>query len=74
MSNKLPEQDVADLRDLACRFPRAGRVEAIFLRPQRRGAVQSVAQAMALAACGLEGDHYAQPARSRVAGGSRQIT
>lgn len=70
----MAEQDAADLRDLACRFPRAGRVEAIFLRPQRRGAVQLVAQAMAIAACGLEGDHYAQPARSRVAGGSRQIT
>lgn len=70
----MAEQGAADLRDLACRFPRAGRVEAIFLRPQRRGAVQSVEQALAIAACGLEGDHYAQPSRSRVAGGSRQIT
>lgn len=62
------------MRDLMSRFPRNGRVESIFLRPQRRGAVQSVAHALALAACGLEGDHYAKPARSRVDGGSRQIT
>ncbi len=66
--------DGSSMRDLASRFPRNGRVEAIFLRPQRRGVVQSVAQALALAACGLQGDHYAQPARSRVEGGSRQIT
>jgi len=77
MSNNLSaaaEQTEADLRDLASRFPRAGRVEGIFLRPQRRGAVQSVEQALAIAACGLEGDHYAKPSRSRVEGGSRQIT
>jgi MOSC domain-containing protein YiiM len=62
------------MRDLTSRFPRNGRVEAIFLRPLRRGAVQSVDHALALAACGLQGDHYAQPSRGRVDGGSRQIT
>ena len=66
--------ETPDLRDLSAQFPRNGKVDAIFLRPQRRGEVQSVKQALAITACGLEGDHYATPSRNRVEGGARQIT
>jgi len=64
----------ADLRDLSSRFPRQGRLEAIYVRPRRRGEVVTVDAVTAIAACGLQGDHYAQPSRSRVEGNKRQVT
>lgn len=68
------EEGGVDLRDLSSRFPRSGRIDAIYLRPQRRGEVTTVESVMAVAGVGLGGDHYAQPARSRVGGGKRQVT
>ncbi len=56
-----------DLRALTSRFPRAGRLDAILLRPAPRVPVQRVEQARAVAGRGLEGDR----ARS---GGRRQVT
>jgi len=62
------------LRQLASQFPRPGRIEAIYLRPQRRAEVRRVKSALALPARGLEGDHTAQRLPLRPEGGKRQIT
>lgn len=60
---------MTDLRALSLQFARPGRLDAILVRPQRRGAVLSVEKGVALADRGLEGD------RSAVRlGGMRQVT
>jgi MOSC domain-containing protein YiiM len=61
-----------DLRALTRRFPRAGRVEAIYLRPGRDQ--PAVAVSCALAERGLEGDRSAARPASRPGGGKRQVT
>jgi MOSC domain-containing protein YiiM len=63
-----------DLRALATRFPRAGRLEAILLRPARGIPMQSIERVRAIGGRGLEGDRAA--ARSPVpgAGSKRQVT
>ncbi len=63
-----------DLRSLTRRFPRAGRLEAIYLRPGRDEAAVSVASAFALAERGLQGDRSAAKPASRPGGGKRQVT
>ena len=64
------EEDLDDdIRELMTRFPRAGRLEWIGLRPGRRALVETVDSTEAIEARGLMGDHSA--ARP---GGKRQVT
>ena len=63
-----------DLRTLTQQFPQAGRVEAIFLRPQRGAAVVSVASASAIVARGLDGDRSAARPSAMADGHKRQVT
>ena len=57
-------------------FPRAGRLDAIFLRPARRVAVRSAASAQAVAGLGLAGDRSAinTMAQTPGLGSKRQVT
>jgi MOSC domain-containing protein YiiM len=61
---------MTDLRELTGHFPRAGRLEAILLRPARRVAPLSVHEAIAIAGHGLERDHNS----AGRPGGQRQVT
>lgn len=66
--------DGTDLRSLSTRFPRAGRVEAIHLRPARGTPAIRVAQVNAVAGRGLEGDRAGARPSSGARGGARQVT
>jgi MOSC domain-containing protein YiiM len=63
-----------DLRSLTARFPRAGRLEAIVLRPGRDAPAVAVASTHALPERGLAGDHRGDKPASRPGGGKRQVT
>jgi MOSC domain-containing protein YiiM len=65
---------VDDLRGLTRRFPRPGRLDAIYLRPGRDVPAISVSSAAALTGRGLEGDRSAMKPSSTVGGGKRQVT
>lgn len=54
----LPPPD-SMLGEMMSRFPRAGRVEWIGLRPARAQPMRVVKEATAIAAKGLHGDRYA---------------
>jgi MOSC domain-containing protein YiiM len=58
-----------DLAKLMAQFPRAGKLEWIGIRSQRRAPVASVPQVEAIAGYGLAGDHYAS-----TTDGKRQVT
>lgn len=66
--------DPLNLHQLVQQFPHPGRVEALFLRPERHTAVQAVDEALALAERGLQGDRSAAKAPSRAGGSNRQVT
>ena len=63
-----------DLRSLTARFPRAGRLDAIVLRPARGRPAVLADTAVAVAARGLQGDRSATSPPSRPGGGKRQVT
>ena len=72
--NRPRAADAEGLRVLTARFPHAGRLEAILLRPQRGVPMQSVDAVEVIAARGLTGDRSALRASSVPGGGKRQVT
>lgn len=68
----------ATLRELTAHFARAGRIEQVLLRPQRRGAMLRVDAAPAIAGHGLQGDRAAARAVGGAGGvpggGRRQVS
>jgi len=65
---------VDDLRSLTRQFPRGGRIEAIYLRPERGVPARSVPSALALVDRGLQGDRSAAKPPSRAGGSKRHVT
>ena len=59
----------SELAKLMARFPRAGKLEWIGIRAERRAPVASLDQVEAIAGYGLAGDHYASKSN-----GKRQVT
>lgn len=72
--SKDSDVDDVSLRRLCARFPRPGRIEAIYLRPGRRSEVISAEEAIAIQARGLEGDRKSAATPSKPQGGPRQVT
>ena len=64
------DDEGSDLRSLARQFPLPGRIEAIYLRPQRGVATVGVNSVIAIGSRGLEGDR----STSGREGGKRQVT
>lgn len=68
------EPHPATLRELTAQFPRAGRIEQVLLRPQRRGAMLRVDAVHAIAGHGLQGDRAAARSATAEGGGRRQVS
>lgn len=66
--------DSLSLRRLTRQFPRDGRIDAIYLRPERRVPVVRVDAVLALVDRGLQGDRAAARMPSVAGGGKRQVT
>ena len=64
----------SELREMTSRFARTGRLDAIFLRPERRTAVVQIDSATAVIGLGLVGDHRAARTPTHAGAGKRQIT
>ena len=63
-----------NLHQLTRQFPRAGRLDAILLRPARRAPMQAVQQAQLAQSRGLLGDRTADATAPGAIGGKRQVT
>jgi MOSC domain-containing protein YiiM len=62
------------LRALTTQFPQTGRLDAIWVRAQRRGAMQAMNEAQAEVGRGLLGDHRSATLRTDPARRGREIT
>lgn len=65
---------MTDMRTLTRQFAQTGKLEHIFLRPERRVPVESVLETMALVDWGLQGDRAANKAVTKPSGSKRQVT
>lgn len=70
----MSEVEPKTLRTLMQRFPRAGRLEAMLLRPARRADVHEVDVGEAIADHGLTGDRKTARPPGAAGGGKRQVT
>lgn len=66
--------EASTVRSLTSQYPRAGRLEHILLRPARRTPVNSVAEVLAIAGRGLEGDRSCKPRPQNQPESKRQVT
>jgi len=66
--------DDSSLRNLTRQFTKPGKLEAIYLRPERDALCVARQQATAIAKRGLEGDRASQRTSSKPLGSNRQVT